>query len=204
MGRLQIMRRVLVWLTNTKLYAWLLTSIIPYIRFSLYYPKIRGDKYSQGYRFLQRGSIILTRDNKKLTSLLIGGEFSHAAFCVGESDRQYQIAEMTHTNYTKSWFFDLCKEADRVVILECIDFDPPYIEAMVARCKSFEDVKYDLQFKLDVKALYCSELIYECDFEGRLDLDLEDLRALGRKYISPDGLYHAKNAYVVWDSSWTS
>ena len=196
------MRKLLVWFTNTYFYYWLLTKIVPYIRFTTYYPKIRGAKYHEGYRFLQRGSIVLTRDNKKLTSLLIGGEFSHAAFCVSNSDRHYQIAEMTHNNYTKSWFFDLCKEADRVVILGCTAFDKYYVNEIIDKCESFQDVKYDIHFKMGVKALYCSELIYEADFERRLQVELDDIRSLGREYISPDGLYHAKNTYVVWDSEW--
>jgi len=53
---------------------------------------------------------------------------------------------------------------------------------------------------MGVKALYCSELVYQSDFERRLDVNLEDLAGLGRKYISPDGLYKAKNVRVVWDS----
>ena len=196
------MRRLLVWLTNTSFYSWALTHVIPYIRFSMYYTKIRGAKYWSGRRILQPGDIILGRDNKKLTTLLIGGEFSHAALCVEQQDCEYTVAEMTHTDYTKSYFFDICKEADRVVILRCDDFDSEYIKKVVAKCRTFESCKYDTSFELGVRALYCSELVYLSDFERRLDVNLEDLKALGRKYISPDGLYNAKNVTVVWDSEW--
>jgi hypothetical protein len=115
-------------------------------------------------------------------------------------EHPYEIAEMTHTDYTKSHFFDLCKEADRVCILECVDFTPDYVEAMIARCLSFESARYDSEFTLGVEALYCSELIYQADFAKFLEVDLSDLAGLGRPYLSPDGIYQAENVRVVWDS----
>ena len=196
------MKSFLVWFMKTKLYKWALKSVIPYIRFTTYYTSLRGHKYVQGYELLKPGHIILTNDKKKLTSLLIPGEFSHAALCVGKHPDQWEIAEMTHTNFTKSHFFDLCKEADRVVILECVDFSNGYIERMIDKAMSFEGAKYDSEFTLGVDALYCSELIYQADFAKFLQVDLSDLAGLGRLYLSPDGIYRAKNGRVVWDSEW--
>ena len=86
---------------ETSLYSYLLMHVIPYIRFSLYYTSTRGWTYHQGYKLLREGDIILTQDKKKLTTLLIGGEFSHAALCVSK-DGIFEVAEMTHTNYTRS------------------------------------------------------------------------------------------------------
>lgn len=196
------MKRILVWLMNTQAYSWTLKHVIPYIRFSTYYPALRGAKYQEGYAKLKTGHIILTNDSKKLTALLIPGDFAHAALCVNGSgdSKNFEIAEMTHTDYTKSYFFDLCKEADRVVIIECNDFDEEYTEQVAQKCRGFEGAIYDVKFGLGVKALYCSELVYQSDFEKRLDINLEDLAGLGRDYISPDGLYKAKNIKVVWDS----
>jgi hypothetical protein len=199
-GVYQEMKRILLFIMQTKFYSWLLLHIIPYIRFTTYYTSLRGNKYHQGYDLLRPGHIILTVDRKKLTSLLIPGDFSHAAFCVGKYPEEYEVAEMTHTNYTKSHFFDICKEADRVVILECPDFSAGYIQQMIDNCMSFETATYDLSFDLGVKALYCSELVYQADFRRILKVDLSDLAGLGRAYISPDGLYAAKNVRVVWDS----
>jgi hypothetical protein len=194
---------------NTDFWVWALIHVVPYIRFTTYYPSLRGARYHSGYGHLKKGHILLTNDSKKLTSLLIPGEFSHAALCVDHATRRvkspwtvdsYEIAEMTHTNYTKSYFFDLCKEADRVVILECTDWDEAYIEKVTEKCREFEDTAYDVNFELGVKTLYCSELVYQSDVEKRLDVDLEDLAGLGRKYLSPDGIYKAENVKVVWDS----
>ena len=196
------MKKILVWFMNTDVYAWLLKHVIPYIRFTTYYTSLRGAKYQAGYKKLEPGHIILTIDNKKLTSLLIPGTFAHAALCLGKSNGSdtYEVAEMTHTDYTKSYFFDICKEADRVVILKCDNWDEEYTQKVIDKCLEFEDVTYDVKFDLGVKTLYCSELVFQSDFERRLDINLEDLAGLGRQYISPDGLYKAKNVKVVWDS----
>lgn len=189
---------------QSNLYKYLLIKVIPFIRFSLYYTKLKGFQYIDGYKYLSPGDILLTVDYKKLTHYLIPGEFSHAALCVGignEIDPKFEIAEMTHENYTKSFFFDLCKEADRVVILRCNDWDNDYKKLVIQKCLSFENAVYDLEFDLGVKALYCSELVYQSDIEHRLQVDLTDLEGLGRPYISPTGLYQAKNIKVIWDSN---
>ncbi len=202
-------KRLLVWLMNTESYGWLLKHVIPYIRFTTYYTSLRGAKYTAGYEKLEPGHIILTLDKKKLTSMLIPGDFAHAALCVSNlsvaerpstSPGDYEVAEMTHTDYTKSYFFDICKESDRVIILKCTDWDDEYTQKVIAKCQEFEDATYDVKFGFGVKALYCSELIYQADFEKRLQVNLEDLAGLGREYISPTGLYNAKNVKIVWDS----
>ena len=148
---------------------------------------------------LQTGDIILTRDDKKLTSMLIPGAFSHAALCI-DKGAEWEISEMTHTDYTKSTFFDICKESDRVVILRCWDFDYTYISGVVEACKNFQNAVYDIDFNLGIRALYCSELVYQSDYEHRLQVNLDDVESLGRQYISPMGLYKAKNCKVIWDS----
>lgn len=196
------MKKIILWLMQTETYSWLLKHVIPYIRFSLYYTSFRGWKYKRGYKKLKKGHIILTLDKKKLTSLLIPGNFSHAALCVDKGpDSEWEVSEMTHTDYTKSCFFDICKESDRVVIGTCGDWDDEYIDkVLIPACKSFEGAKYDSNFELGVKALYCSELIYQSDIEKRLKYDLDDLAGIGRPYISPDGISKSPNFKVVWDS----
>lgn len=201
-------------LMRLKLYRWTLINVIPFIRFTTYYPDMRGKAYHRGYRLLKPGDVILTIDKRKLTTKLIPGEFAHAAFCVRKDEfpfkeATYEIAEMTHKGFTKSHFFDLCKEADRVVIIRFegingsrfpADRDQDYIEQMIAKVFKMEGAQYDVTFMMGPEFLYCSELIYLADIENRIDCSLEDLAGLGRPYISPDGLYKAKNRITVWDS----
>jgi hypothetical protein len=201
-------RHFILWLMHTSLYRWLLKHIIPYIRFSLYYTSLRGTKYHAGYRRLRAGDIILTNDRKKLTGLLIPGEMAHAALCVDLHPAPYEVAEMTHTDFTRSHFFDLCKEADRVVIMRCPDWSDLYRQAVCDQAKKFEGLPYDAGFELGVQALYCSELVYLADklaaealgLQPTLKCDLADLAGLGVPYLSPDGLMFTANLVCVWDS----
>jgi hypothetical protein len=181
------------------------------------YTTLRGDKYHAGYNLLQPGHIILTTDKKKLTSLLIPGEWTHAALCISRGPKLTadstkgttmavfktppEVAEMTHTNFTFSHFFDICKEADRVCLLEAPGWTKEYTQAVIAKCLSLKDARYDVEFELGVEALYCSELIYQSDFERTLELDLTDIVGLDREYISPDGIAACKKLRVVWDSA---
>jgi hypothetical protein len=153
---------------------------------------------------LQPGDIILTKDKKKLTTLLIGGEFTHAAVCVGKygTDQypSFEVAEMTHHHFQTSHFFDLCKEADTVVIMRCPQWTDEYKQQFIEKCLSFKNAKYDVEFNLGIEQLYCSELVYQSDFKHTLDLNLEDIAGLGTKYISPTGLYKSPSLVLIWNS----
>ena len=195
----KLLKKALLWFMQSSIYTYLVKNVIPYIRFTTYYTSLRGWKYQRGYKILQPGDILLTLDRKKLTTLIIPGEVSHAALCV-DKDCEWEISEMTHTDYTHSTFFDLCKESDRVLILRCKDWDDIYTQSVIDRCRSFDGVSYDVAFQMGVKTLYCSELVYESDHERRLQVSTEDLAGVGTPYISPAGLLHAENCDIVWDS----
>jgi hypothetical protein len=120
---------------------------------------------------------------------------------------EWEISEMTHTDYTKSCWFDICKESDRVVILRCRDFDRKYTKKFIQNVKDLERATYDYGFELGIKALYCSELPYQADVEHRCAVTLDDMAGLGRQYISPTGFWNARigfrptgNMEVIWDS----
>jgi uncharacterized protein YycO len=192
-------RKFVSWVMRTRLYRYLLKHVIPYIRFTTYYTNLRGAKYHQLYNVLKPGDVILTIDKKKLTTLLIPGEFSHAAMSVS-LDEKWEVSEMTHTDYTKSTFFDICKESDRVVIMRCKTCDEAAITKAIEKCRSLDGAKYDVEFSLGIHALYCSELVYQSYENNLLQADLSDFVGLGRPYISPVGLYHAENLRMVMDS----
>jgi hypothetical protein len=206
----KIKAKLLSLIMRSKLYNKLLTDIIPYIRFSTYYTQPTNKNFDKwgalmlkGYVVLEPGHIILTIDEKKLTTKLISkftGEegFSHAAFCVSK-DGDFEVAEMTHTNFTKSTWSDICYESTRVVILKCDTFDQEYINEMLKMTDDFLHLPYDNMFKMGIEALSCAELCYMYDFEKRMDVKLDPILGLD-PYISPMGLFKGKNIRVVWDS----
>jgi hypothetical protein len=146
---------------------------------------------------------VLAVDKRKATSLLVPGLMTHAALCLNLRAKKdaCEIAEMTHNDFTRSDFFDICKEADRVLIMRCLDWDEDYINRVIKRCWELQNSKYDVAFSLGIAALYCSELVYQSDLENRLKVSLADIAGLGQPYISPDGLMFAKNSLCVWDSA---
>ena len=195
-----IYRKAILMLFESPIYKWLILKLFPYVRFTCYYTSFRGWKYMRGYKILQPGDIIITNDKWKLTSLLVPGEWTHAALCVDKGS-EFEVAEMTHTDFTRSTFFDLCRESTRLVILRCVAWDAEYVKKVIETCLSFKDAEYDIKFEYGVKALYCSELVVSSDVEKRLQASDEDILGLGMKYISPTGIYKAKNVEVVWDSN---
>lgn len=196
-------KHFLLWLMDTKFYLYFLSKILPFVRFSFWYSAITGSQYLRGYALLKPGDIVLNTDKHKLVTLLIPGEFSHAAVCVAKGC-DAEIAEMTNKNFGLITFMDFCKEADRAVILRCKDFDEEYKKKFIEKCLSFNGCQYDYHFDLGISTLYCSELIYQSDFEHRLQCKLDDLAGLGRPYISPTGLWKVytdgRNADLIWDS----
>lgn len=186
------------WLMTTKFYKHVVLKVIPYVRFTTYYPTMNGKKFSKIYEVAEPGDIILTIDRKKLTTVLIPGEFSHAGMVVSK-DGVWETAEMTHNHYDKTCLFDMAKSSDRIVIMRPT-LPQSVINDAIEKCKSFEGADYDTSFSLGVEALYCSELIYESYENNSLGIDISDLLGMGKPYISPSGLYTAKNLEVVLDT----
>lgn len=195
----KIYKKFIIWVMSTKIYFFFLKKVVPFIRFSMYYTKLKGWQYHKLYSVLEPGDIIVTVDKKKLTSILIPGEFSHAAMCVSK-DGVWEVSEMTHKDYTKSCFFDVCKESDRVVILgvKNSSLDEKIQAATV--CKSFENSKYDSLFSLGIEALYCSELCLVSWGNEKLKADSSDFANIGRPYVGPTDLYEAEGVYVKADT----
>lgn len=193
------MKDILLIFMQSKFYHWLLKSVIPYIRFTLYYPKFKGINFYKAYEILQPGDFLVSKDAKKLTTILIGGEWTHAALCISK-DKVFEVAEMTHKDFTRSTFFDFCKESDEIAIYRINNVDQGYVQKMINKCMSMSDADYDEEFELGVKSLYCSELVYLSDAEGRIGASLDDLAGLGRPYISPTGLTEGKNVTCIFDS----
>lgn len=199
-------KKIVLWLISTKLWSWILLDVIPYIRFSNQPTKIRGRVYNEGYKLLQLGDIIVSRDNKKLTTWLITGKsgWTHASLCVGKKEwprtDKVEVLEMDRKGMVQSDFFDICHEADRVAIYRCRDFTPEYIQKVINKCWTFMPVPYDVTFSMGVEALACSEMVYWADFDHIIQCDLTDDAHVGKPFISPNGLAAAKNVEKIWDS----
>jgi hypothetical protein len=178
---------------ESRLGLWVIRDVIPSIRFSTGYCSINGQQYNQGYTLLEPGDILVSRDNHRLSTLLVPGFWTHASVCVdkmvGVRD-DYEIGEMTRIGYTKSTFFDLCRENDHIAILRP-DWEDDYRNLFIEACKAYEQTGYDFSFRKGVASLYCSELVYACDFGDRLGLN-------NNKVVLPDHIFDKLKNNIVW------
>jgi hypothetical protein len=215
----KLLYQFLFWLTGTKIYLWCMKYVMPYIRFSFYYALPENKHFKQwgalerrGYRHLQPGDLIFTVDNKKLSTIIITSATknvantnpyfmpSHIALCVDKGS-EFEIAEMTHLDYTKSTWEDVTRASTRVVIARVKDWDEKYINnTIIPMAKSFKNKKYDDRFEMGEASLACSELPYFADLERKAQVDLSPV--VGDKpYITPVGWILGKNVEIIWDSN---
>ncbi len=167
------------------------------------------------------GQFILCLDEKKGTAFLVPGFMTHATYvvnnCFYNNNQDYEVAELTHHGFTHSYLFTICKESDRILICDCVDWDLAHKQRMIAAVPQFYKTSYDVGFRFGISTLYCSELVWFLDLIAthpeisieqlaeskllpKLKADLSDLEGLGQQYISPDGLLFAKNTRIIWDS----
>jgi hypothetical protein len=179
----------------TRIYLWVVRDILSWIRISCNHTRLTGQKYREGYKLLKPGQIILSTDESRISSFLTPGDLDHAALCVGKGTT-YEVGEMTHLGYTKSTFFDICHTSDRVVLLECYDWDKEYVKKVIKKCKSLVGTLYDFQFQSGNMTLYCSELPAICDVENRLGIPIYR----EAYYILPRDYYNHPRIRVIWDS----
>lgn len=210
-------RKLVFWLMDTSLYSNILKHIMPFIRLSLYYPKFRKFMFGKLYYALQPGDILFSIDYNKLTTKFIGGEWSHVGICVGKGRGKVEVVEMTHHDFHETDFFQFCKESERVAIGR-ID-DPRWsIDEFIKNVWAEKGSKYNDTFRAKEKHdprkhgptnknggkihkfNYCSQLPMAADRENIIDANWEDLAGLGVPYISPTGLFHAKNMKLIADS----
>ena len=173
----------------------------------------------KGYEHLEPGYLIFTIDDKKFTSKVIGsatkeigGEKpyfmpSHVALCVAKGrDLSWEISEMTHLNYTKSTWEDVCRQSTRVVIARCTDWDDEYVDNTIipmATSPCFQNKLYDNKFQMSLNKLACSELPYHADLERRAKIDLSPVIG-NQPYITPVGWVLGENIEIIWDSDMES
>jgi len=188
------------------IYKYFVKNILPYMRFTNKYARLDGLEFKELYRLLEVGDILFSIDRRKGSAAIIGGDWSHAALCVQKDETGIEVVEMVGTGYREVTFFDFCKEADEVAIKRCIDWDKEYIARVVQEARSHKNAPYDVEFLFknyagnksgSIEALYCSEHVFISDVDRRLDVDLTDLLGVGHLYLSPTGLYNAKNCVLV-------
>lgn len=185
-------------LRKSRLYSFIMWYVMPYARISVCHTSMTSEKYVRGWRLLRVGDIILTTDNRALSTLCVPGDHTHALLCTGDL-WESTCAQMTHAGYGEVAFAEACFHASRVVVLRCPSFDDDYIAEVVRKTYTFKDTPYDTDFSFDNGKSYCSELIYQADIEKRLRVVSSKAWGTGQMVVTPDDLF-AANVEVIYDS----
>lgn len=186
--------RFLIWLMGTWLYRFMLRYVVPEITV-FHAPGPAWDIRDKIRKEMRPGDMLLSKSRFKFTNLIIGGNFSHGAVVL-EPDR---IAEMSAKDFDVVDVDHFCKDTTRIALLRFKDHDHVYGQKVAEFALTLSNRLYDVRFTLGLKALYCSELCYQADYEQRMRADLSDLVGMGRPYISPDGIFAAPGLEVVYE-----
>lgn len=216
-----VYRKTVFWFMDTRLWFNLLKYTIPFIRMTPYYPRLKPLVFQLLYKALRPGDFIFQIDVKKLTAMAIGGEWSHVAYCVDKGAGKVEVVEMTHENFHQTDFFQVCKEGTRIAIGRIDDpkWTEEYNKRFIYNLWEEQDSVYNFNFRakerIDPRSTqplrdkngdkifkfnYCSQLGTTADTENIIQCNWEDLAGLGVPYISPTGLYKAKNMKIIADS----
>lgn len=172
---------------------WLLTKVLPKIRFSLHRPKMNAEKYAVFYRALRPGDLVFSVDRSKLSTFLIGGKWSHVGIYVDHDnivEAVYPLVRFVHP-------LDFCFDADCVGVGR-----PKYngsegaIYEATLKAATYVGRHYDTLFEPGTEALYCSELV--SNVVG-LQVDRSDEVGLGQDYVTPDEVW--RNVVPIYDST---
>lgn len=146
----------------------------------------------------------------------LGSTFSRRDYGLG-------IAEMTNRDFDVTPLEDLAhftKGCTRILVLRGRDLSGDYAWSLSVNAMAFEHAQYDFKFYTPeiiesrmrelrrdgrgfptsvIEELYCSELIYRSDVEGRFKIRPSMLPHLGTPYISPMDIAKAEGLRAVWE-----
>lgn len=180
------LRRLLLFLMATRPFQFFLGNILPRLRFSTSPPQMSGNQFRRFIAIIRPGDIVFSTDRSKLSSMIIPGPWDHVAVVAKDGE----IIEAHFPKVRKISAFDFCHTSDTVGILR--PFEDTGLK-IAERAERLIGIPYDTLFVDGREALYCSELVWECDRENAMKFDTSDEIGLGIAYLSPTGIWESKN-----------
>jgi len=120
-------------------------------------PLVTYNEVLKALSLAKPGDCILTRENYRLTNIFIPGYWSHAAMYVGDSS----IVEAIGSGVRIVNAVEMLLKKDEFVILRPSFLSLGQAELAAIEAKTYIGAPYDYFFDVN-KALYCSELVYQC------------------------------------------
>jgi uncharacterized protein YycO len=147
----QFLRRMALYIATP------LTDLISKCHAPFSIKKLTAKDYREIKALAKPGHVLISRVRGEFSNLFIPGTWSHAAFVLDENT----VMEATFHGVVKTDLIDFVLKKDYVALLEDKFCTPEQRAKAVVAAYSFEGLPYDKLFDQGVKALYCSELVYE-------------------------------------------
>jgi hypothetical protein len=190
----------------------LLFGLLGHLRMSFHYePAIDSTACAQLKAAVQTGDILLVRSERKLTSLLLPGFWTHAAIFIGGCQELEQLGVSLHPHVRKNWENIRAAGGPHGVVLEaisrgvvistlqqclCVDhvavlrpnISGSDLEAAVIEAFGHVGKPYDFQFDFNVTTrIVCTELVYRSYHRGG-QIEFPLIKRLGRFTLSADDI----------------
>lgn len=181
---------------QSKFYEFFLRHVVPRLRWPEGLPMMIRLNSMQ---WLEDGDLVLVRTKKSLGAKLIPGLWDHLLVYTNHAPK-FQFVEMIAHGWNEVDYKHVFNDCDGICILRPkLPWSKKYINIFRRKCLSFKGCKYDNQFTLGIKTLYCFEMAYQSDVEHKLNFNLEDLAGLGRPYLSGNGIRNCPDLRVVYE-----
>lgn len=179
-----------------KLTAW----ISPYIG-KIHAPWAHKKVKSKDYRdftmkFLDEGTILISKTNGEVTNLFIPAFWSHAAIYTGAGT----VIESIGEGVVETDLIDYMMTKDFIVAVKPKMATVPQMSKAVDFARSQLGKPYDYSFQKDVKAFYCSELVQWSYNQANEYIPFDMKEVLGVITITPDDIAEGKEFVKVWES----
>jgi uncharacterized protein YycO len=161
--------------------------------------RIKASHYHKVRHVIKPGSIILSATYGELANIFIPGKWSHVGIIATDG---MSVIEAISTGVAKTDLIDFMMTKDEICVLNPSFLDTDgMIEASI-KAEAEIGKPYDWKFvKGDIKAFYCSELVYHVLHKVKNDSPFTLRRTFGKLTVTPQDFYNAKSKfYVMWKS----
>ena len=177
------------------LFVWIGDKHMPFTR-----KKITGKHYYALRDQITPGSIILTRTQGELTTILIPGYWTHAAIYVGIVDGVETVVEAVGSGVRKVDLVSFLTSKDDIAVMVPCFCGNDVMQLAAKSCLAQVGKDYDYEFDWEMgnqKAFYCAELPYWGYLQNLHDMPFELKDTLGEPTIKPDDYYLAEDYWAL-------
>lgn len=190
------MKSIIGLLQKTRIYRWILMSVLPYLGFRIWgNPKYEMAKYFEIRKRMwaePKGIWVFVGVNKLacsylLNKMLTGAKWSHAGFLDLDDEGEVRCLHMMAPGYCDWSLLDYLREVDDFYCFQIPCSDPDLARKRlegIAKAKPAYDFDFELEEMPD--RLYCSELVWWVMRGIALVPGFEPHQEFGRKMFEPD------------------